>query len=156
PNNMPRPGTSPNRGTRFLDNSRFSEMMPPSAMLSPSFTVTWVSTERMLMLGDWIPLPSRGATGLLTSCWILNVTHPLALILGVTFRITPVLRFWIVLLKSPELPVPPGTTPWEVKIGTSDPTWILAAILSEAITEGDDNTRVRERVSCALRNTRRS
>src|SRR5215472_19026992 len=92
-----------------------------------------------------------GAMGALT-CWLMTmVTMALELMRATISRVTPELVFEIVLAKT-ELPpdCTPEATPCEERVGTCVPTFMVAGMLSVAMTLGAEMTRDFPRLSAAV------
>src|SRR5215831_2009972 len=102
PNAAPTTGMRLRKGMPALAFVSDSLMIPASAMVSPSCTVTWVFTVLVAKLGEEI-LDVVVACGALTFWLMTMVTTPLAFTYGVMFNETPVLRLPTVLVNN-ELP----------------------------------------------------
>src|SRR5271154_4464534 len=143
PNRAPTPGRFPRIGIRSVETVDVVVMLPPSANGSPSANTTEVWKEDLLITGATIPEVVFG-TAELTSWLRTSETTPLALMWGVTVRITPVSSYWMVCANKIQPPDGTGVSAEPMGIGTDAPTCIRALVLSVTKMEGADNILTRD------------
>ena len=135
----PRPGSRPAPAPGRGCGSSASSISPPSTTVWPLCTVTRLVILRWVMVGVRSPVAACAASATrLTSCAISRHTAPLTLIRGRTCRMTPVLRYSMLLTTGAS--TSSTLTAWRVVIGTSSPTVSVASRLSWTTTDGEDST----------------
>src|SRR5690606_18689458 len=85
-NSFPINGRSPKKGILLTLLVSFSDIKPPSIMVSPSFNLTVESSTRVLIVGGTLEL--KVPTGVLNSGVISTVTSPEALTHGTIDSLT--------------------------------------------------------------------
>ena len=135
-NKAPMPGMSPSRGTLDEEMSMRSSMRPPSTRIEPSSTITFVSIERLLVVGPVPLVPSAWPTTAELSWKIVMRIVPPSPICGLMRKVMPTsLRSTV--WKGLVVPVPVLVN-CPVMKGTLRPTTILASSLSTVIKLGVD------------------